>query len=127
MTFDKFEGRKKMLDCEWNLNRFCNKINYSIIGGASKLLSYFIKKYNPNRIISYADKDWSIGNLYEKIGFMKLYETESDYKYVVSGRRIHKSRFKKSKTGISESELDIPKIWDCGKIKYEMIIKKEDI
>lgn len=35
------------------------------------------------------------------------------------GNRIHKSRFKKSITGISESFLEIPRVWDCGKIKFE--------
>lgn len=126
MTFDKFEGRKKLTDLEWNLNRFCNKIGYSIIGGASKLLKYFINKYSPNRIISYADKDWSIGNLYEKLGFISINESVPDYKYLVDKKRIHKSRFKKSKTGISESVLNIPKIWDCGKIKFELKIKPTD-
>jgi very-short-patch-repair endonuclease len=120
MTFDQFEGRKKMKDNEWNLNRFCNKLEFSIVGGASKLLQYFIKNYKPNRIISYSDKDWSRGKLYEKLGFVKFYETEPDYKYLVDFKRIHKSNFKKSITGILESNLNIPKIWDCGKIKWEL-------
>lgn len=47
MTFDQFEGRK------FNLNRFCNILNTSIIGGTSKLLKYFIRNYTPSRIISY--------------------------------------------------------------------------
>ena len=119
MTFDKFEGRKKLTKDEYNLNRFCNKIDYSVVGGASKLLNHFVNHYNPSRIVSYADRDWSIGGLYEKLGFKKLYEGDIDYKYVVNDKRIHKSNFKKSKTGVSESKLTIPKIWDCGKIKWE--------
>jgi len=121
MTFDHFEGRKKMSENEWNLSRFCNKLEFSIIGGASKLLKYFIDVYSTNRIISYADKSWSDGNLYEAIGFNKLYETNPDYKYIINGIRKHKSLFRKSKTGVSEKELNIPKIWDCGKIKYILI------
>lgn len=120
MTFDKFEGRKKMESDEWNLNRFCNSLNLSVVGGASKLLEYFIRNFKPKRIISYADKDWSKGNLYEKLNFTKVYETDPDYKYVVGQKRIHKSNFKKSITGVSESKLELPKIWDCGKIKYEL-------
>lgn len=122
MTFDKFEGRNKMSDLEWNLNRFCNKINVSVIGGASKLLNFFVNTFSPKRIISYADKDWSKGNLYEKLNFTKIYETEPDYKYVIKGKRIHKSNLKTSATGVSESKLELPKIWDCGKIKYELIL-----
>ena len=127
MTFDHFEGRKKMNDNEWNLSRFCNKLNYNVIGGASKLLSFFLKNFKSNRIISYADKSWSEGNLYAKIGFSKIKSSGPDYKYIIKGNRVHKSRFKKSLTNISESNLNISKIWDCGKIKYEYIVNDKAI
>lgn len=125
MTFDKNEGRKKMKEGEWNLNRFCNKNNTSVIGGASRLLNFFIKNNIVNRIISYTDRDWSIGNLYEKLGFTKIHDTQPDYKYIIKDRRVHKSRYRKSNlnTTLSESSymigLGINKIYDCGKIKYE--------
>lgn len=126
MTFDHFEGRKRMPNSEWNLNRFCTKKNHNIIGAASKLLKWFIRQYEPTRIISYADKDWSNGNLYLKLGFKLTNTTKPDYKYVINGKRIHKSRFRKSKlnTELTESkymkERKIYKIWDCGKIKFEI-------
>ena len=125
MTFDKFEGRKKMTDTEWNLNRFCNKIGFNVIGGASKLLNYFIKNYNVSRIISYADRDWSSGNLYYILGFSNIGGNGPDYKYVVDNIRVHKSRYKKSKlnTSLTESQemkkRNFLKIYDCGKIKFE--------
>ena len=125
MTFDSFEGRKKMEEGGYNLSRFCNKLGYNIIGGASKLLSHFIKKYNVKRIVSYADKDWSIGSLYYTLGFKNISENGPDYKYIVDKKRVHKSRYRKSKlkTNLTESskmkELGINKIYDCGKIKFE--------
>ena len=128
MTFDSFEGRKKMEEGGYNLNRFCNKLGYNIIGGASKLLAYFIKNYNPTRIVSYADKDWSIGNLYYTLGFNNILESKPDYKYIVDNKRVHKSRYKKSNlkiqdTDITEAQatrrLGISRIYDCGKIKFE--------
>jgi len=122
MTFDQFEGRKKMSEGEWNLNRFCSKLETSVVGGASKLLSYFISKHRPVRIISYADRDWSVGGLYQSLGFNKVSESKPDYKYIVEGKRVHKSNFKKSITNISESKLDIPRVYDCGKIKFEIFI-----
>lgn len=126
MTFDHSEGRKKMPINDWNLSRFCNKLNTSIIGGASKLFQFFIRNYSPLRVISYADRNWSNGNLYFKLGFSHISNSKEDYKYVVENRRIHKSRFRKSKldTNLSESEYmrlnSIPKIWDCGKMKFEL-------
>ncbi len=124
MSFDKFEGRKKMSDNEWNLNRFCNKLDHIVVGGASKLFSYFVNNWKPNRVISYADRDWSVGNMYTKLGFEIISEGKPDYKYLIGKKRIHKSKFRKSKLGLSESkEMEkrgIPKVWDCGKIKLEI-------
>ena len=126
MTFNNFEGRKKMEEGGWNLSRFCNKIGTSVIGGASKLLKYFIKNYNPIRVVSYADKDWSVGSLYYQLGFSNINESLPDYKYVVDNKRIHKSNFKKSKLKYTCTEkeyitsIGVYKIWDCGKIKFEL-------
>lgn len=120
MTFDHFEGRKRMEDNQWNLNRFCSKGGSSIPGSASKLLNYFTRNFEVKRIISYADKDWSCGELYRKLGFELVNVSNPDYKYILGNKRVNKSRLRKSRTGISESKLDIPKIWDCGKMKFEL-------
>jgi hypothetical protein len=128
MAFDQYEGRKKMKDGGWNLNRFCNKLETNVIGGASKLLNYFIKNYSPTRIISYADRDWSEGNLYYKLGFNLLSVSKPDYKYISNKKRLHKSNFKKSilKSELSEYKTMLnsgySRIWDCGKLKFEINI-----
>jgi hypothetical protein len=130
MTFDKFEGRKKMEELGWNLSRFCNKINTSVIGGASKLMNYFIEKHETNRIVSYADGDWSKGHIYEKLGFNLISQGKPDYKYIIDNRRVHKSKYRKSNlnTNLTESQymilLNILRIYDCGKIKFEKKIYK---
>jgi len=128
MTFDQSEGRKKMSDGEWNLSRFCNKLNTNVVGGASKLLKFFIDNFKPTRIVSYADLDWSLGKMYLNLGFRELYRTNPDYKYIIDGVRIHKSRFRKSKlsTNLSENMYmkseGIVRVYDCGKIKFELRI-----
>jgi hypothetical protein len=124
MTFNHYEGRKKMEAGGWNISRFCNKIEMNIVGGASKIFKYFLKNYDVKRVISYSDHDWSEGALYKKLGFNKVSESKPDYKYIFEGKRVHKSRFRKSKldTDLTESEYmkksQIFKIWDCGKIKW---------
>jgi hypothetical protein len=135
MCFDKKEGRLNMEEGEWNLSRFCNLLNHQIVGGASKLLNHFIKINRPSRIISYADKDWSNGNLYFTLGFRLLSESKPDYKYIVDGLRKSKQNFTKAKLqklghdiSLTESQimenLNINKIYDCGKMKFELLIKK---
>jgi hypothetical protein len=130
MTFDHNEGRKKMELGGYNLNRFCNKCGVNVVGGASKLLRHFIKNYDVKRIVSYADKDWSLGNLYEVLGFTNVGGNGPDYKYIVDGCRVHKSRYKKSKlkttlTEAKQMEKDgFLKIYDCGKLKFELKINK---
>jgi len=133
MVFDQFEGRRKMSDREWNLSRFCNRVNTNVVGSASKLLKYFIKEYKPKRIISYADKDWSFGNIYDILGFKKLYESKPDYKYVDGIVRINKQQFTKKKLAklgyndLSESEITsnigLYKVYNCGQLKFELLIK----
>jgi len=131
MTFDHFEGRKKMKDSEWNLSRFCNKKNVNVIGGASKLLNYFIKLKSPTRIISFADKSWSNGSLYFKLGFDLLSTSYPNYSYYIDKKRVNKQRYKKSnlvkigydkslsESKIMEDEFGSYKIFDCGQLKFE--------
>lgn len=140
MSFNNLEGRKRMSENEWCLSRYCNLLGSSVVGGASKCLSYFLKKYSPTRIVSYSDKNWSIGSMYPIIGFSFISDSQPDYKYLYEGIRVNKSRFRKSEikrkfncdisniSNISESEFlfskGIYKIFDCGKTKFEWVYKK---
>jgi len=78
MTFGKSRFDKAY---EWELLRFCNKIGYHIPGGASKLLKYFERTYRPQSLISYADRRWSQGKLYDALGFECLHESPPNYWY----------------------------------------------
>lgn len=132
--------KKEGGDNEYNLNRFCSKINLNVIGGASKLLSFFIKQYNPNKIITFSDKRYSNGELYNQLGFNFVCDVKPTYWYVDYRKiiRYHKFNFRKNKIcsnvndNRSEHEMmlenKIPRIYDCGLMKFELIInKKEDI
>lgn len=66
MTFSKPRFSKK---ADWELIRLCTKNDYTVIGGASKLLKYFEKKHNPKSLISYCDRAHFEGKIYEKLGF----------------------------------------------------------
>jgi len=81
---------------EYDMLRFCNKINTTVIGGASKLFQYFIKIYKPTQIISYVDRSHSNGNLYKQLGFVLSHITEPNYYYVIDGIRNNRFNFKKN-------------------------------
>ena len=118
---------------EWELTRFCNKLDTNVIGGASKLLKYFIKNYSPDKIISYADRRWSVGGLYEKLGFDFIHDSKPNYWYVNNDVREYRFKYRKSeliKMGYnkdkSEHEIMLGlkkyRIYDCGNKKYVMNI-----
>lgn len=131
MTFGK--KRKIMnyssLDGEYEMTRFCSKLNYNVIGGASRLFKYFIKMYKPINIISYADRSWSTGNLYEKLGFQFMKKTQPNYFYIVDGIRKHRFGFRKDKLikeGFDSNKTEhqimkerkIYRIYDSGHMKF---------
>lgn len=116
---------------EYELLRFCNKLNTNVIGGASKLFSYFIKQNNPSNIVSYADRRWSVGKLYEVLGFNLYNISKPNYFYVINDRRQNRFNFRKSvlvkkyncPENMSESEFCKMQRWwriyDCGALCYE--------
>ena len=116
---------------KYEMIRFCNKKMTNVVGGASKIIKYFIKKYNPIEIISYSDSSRSNGNLYEKLGFEFEKETSPNYYWVVDNVRKHRFNFRKDKLvrqGFDPDKTEIEimrdqgyyRIWDCGSKKWKM-------
>ena len=116
-------------DDSYELLRFCNKLNTTIIGGADKLFKYFIKTYKPIEIISYADRRWSQGNLYEKLGFKFIHNSKPNYFYIINKKREYRFKYRKDvlvKEGYDSSKSErqimldrgINRIYDCGNKKY---------
>jgi hypothetical protein len=118
----------------YELIRFCNKLNTSVVGGANKLLQYFIKNYNPKEIISYADRRWSQGELYETLGFKEVHKTKPNFFYINGLTRLNRFNFRKdilvkqgydpNKSGkVIMQERGINRIYDSGSIKYKLLIR----
>lgn len=123
MTFGKSRFNKNY---DWELLRYCTIPNFNIIGGASKLLNHF-RNHHSGSIISYADKRWSDGNLYRKLGFIELKDSQPNYFYVKDIRRFSRNQFQKHKLKdilkkfdplMTEKENMLANgysiIWDCG-------------
>ena len=125
-------GNKSESD-KYELLRYCGNFNFTIIGGASKLLSFFEKKYKPKNIISYADKRWSNGDIYYKLGFIHVRDTQPNYWYFDRHYKFyHRFGFRKSvlnkKLEYFNPELTEwenmknngwNRVWDCGNILFE--------
>ena len=67
MTFGKPRYNKNY---DYELIRYCSIKN--VIGGAQKLLTNFIREYQPKSIVSYCDKSKFTGDTYLKLGFKLL-------------------------------------------------------
>lgn len=94
MTFSSSRWNK---NADMELTRFCSLKNCRVVGGASKLFSYFLKLYPNKKIVTYADRSYSNGNLYEKLGFTWLYDTKPNYRYLVNGKLESRYKFQKKK------------------------------
>ena len=138
MTFGKTRviigGNKNHKNGEYELLRFAT--NKKVVGVASRLLMFFEKSHKPIKIVTYADRRYSVGNLYDKIGFTKKNSGTPNYWYFKIGDNHRKHRFqfakhrlKKSLENFVESLTEwenmknhgFDRIWDCGNIKYEKV------
>jgi len=134
MTFGKFRRclGTNSINGKWELYRFCNKLNTSVIGSFSKLLKNFENSNNPDELITYINRDWSTGdNVYVKNNFKFVSNTPINYWYFNSKevKRKHRFNFRKDKLVregydkiLTEKEIMYNRgfnvIWDCGSIKY---------
>jgi hypothetical protein len=117
----------RKINGQWEISRFCSKIDYNVIGIAHKMFKHFIKLYNPESVISYADSRWSDGNLYKTIGFEFVRQTVPNYWYFKPNelKRIHRFTLRKTKEDpvhLTEKQLRFNEgyysIYDYGSSKW---------
>lgn len=119
---------------EWELVRFCTDTNYRIPGIASKLLTHFKRNHQWSEIYSYADKRWSVGNMYYQLGFELVADNPPDYFYVINGKRKHRWNYRKDiiKNTLEHYDPTLTeyqnmvnhgfwRVWDCGTLKFSII------
>jgi hypothetical protein len=136
MTFGKKRRtmNSKSKAKEWEMYRFCNQLDTNVIGGASKLFKYFIKCYQPQEVVSYANRSYSQGKLYQNLGFPLISKTPPNYFYVVGRKREYRFKYRKDilvKEGYdphkSEHEIMLERglyrIYDSGSLKFRYSMK----
>jgi len=130
MTFVKSRFDKNF---EWEMSRFCSKLNTTIVGGSSKLYAHFVKHYKPKSVVSYSDRRYFSGETYIKLGFSFASNTPPNYHYIIDNydsiqNRINWQKAKLSKKLVSfDASLSewenmknngFDRIWDCGHTKW---------
>jgi hypothetical protein len=124
-----FGNRRINSQNSFELIRFCNLINYTIVGGASKIFKYFKNNYDVDKIVSYSDISIFNGGLYEKLGFKNDGRTVLNYYWTDLNIKYHRFNFNKKKLvkmGYDErltgdqimSNIGYYKIWSCGQIRW---------
>ena len=133
MTFGKLRPAlgSAPIDGEYEMYRHCS--SKLVIGGASKLLSHFVKKYKPSKITTYSDRRWSHGKLYKTLGFSFVSNTPPNYFYIKYGKieRLHRYNFTKHRLEKKLDKFDknltewenmqlngYDRVWDCGHSKW---------
>lgn len=129
MSFGKSRFTEKY---QYELLRFCNKLNTRVIGGANKLCSHFIRTYAPSSIVSYCHRHMFSGDVYRKLGFSHDHTSPPSYWYTKDYRNVYnRQKFQKHKLKdllekfddqLSEWDNMIAngwdRIWDCGNDVY---------
>ena len=125
----------------FELSRFCNKTNHNVVGAFEKILKNFNINFKPDKLITYADCRFSGLNpedtIYYKCGFTFVHKSAPSYFYVFKKnylKRYH--RFVYNKQSLIKlfnsdptktewqiaQENNMDRIWDCGNLKFELII-----
>jgi len=117
----------------YELLRYCGKLNTDVTGGILKIFKYFIDNYNPKEISAYVDRSFNQGKLYEILGFNVIKKIEPNYHYIIDRFRCNRFNFRKNilvKDGYDSNKSEhqimldrkIYRIYDSGNLKYKMFI-----
>lgn len=129
MTFKRPRFTK---DYDFELLRLCTKKGITVVGGASKLFSAFRREHPTASVISYANRRWSNGAIYQTLGFTLLRASAPNYWYVRGEEIVSRYQAQKHKLPallgeefderLSETEnmerAGFEKLYDCGNLVF---------
>lgn len=128
MTFCKPRFSKAY---DWEMARFATKSGLRVVGGASKLLRAFESTHS-GAVVSYADRRYSDGRLYERLGFEHVSDSEPNYWWYKGKSKLSRYQCQKHRLkdvlgdgfDPSKSESDNmrangwKRIYDCGNMVF---------
>lgn len=121
-------------DADQELLRYASR--GMVVGGFTKLLRAHTRSQpKGTKILSYADRRWSTGNVYERNGFACIGNTEPGYWWCRGTERYHRHRFQKHRLHKLLKNFDPEKtevenctangywqVYDCGHSRWIMTV-----
>lgn len=119
-------------DYDFELLRLCTKAGVTVVGGASRLFAAFRRENPEASVISYANRRWSNGAIYQTLGFTLLRASAPNYWYVRGEEIVSRYQAQKHKLPallgeefderLSETEnmerAGFEKLYDCGNLVF---------
>lgn len=106
-----------------------------VTGGLSKLFNLFVSKVKPAKVLTYSDRRWGEGTVYESAGFKRIGNTDPGYFWSKAQRRFSRWAFQKHKLKdlpefkdvykdeLTEEQICTSKgyfkVYDCGHARWE--------
>ena len=111
------------------ISRFCNKMNTSVVGGFARLLKKaeeILRQSGYKNLITYSDRRYSNGSLYENNGFEFIGKTDIDFFWTKGNKRYARQiswsiPLEESDQTRDELMLDkgYHKIYGAGNLRWE--------
>ena len=115
----------------YELSRYACALDYVVVGGPSRLFKRFVSQVAPRFVLSYADRRFSAGGMYNVLGFVLERITRPNYRYVMGSSVYSRQQFQKHKLHTklevfdaerSESENmfhnGYRRLWDAGHFRF---------
>jgi hypothetical protein len=140
MSCMTFSRKQKAGPNDYELIRLCSRSGYTVVGGSSKMLNHFAINFKPSSVFTFADRRYSVGNVYTKMGLSMLGVTDPGYGYTKSGKWYSRQKFQKHKLHnvlenydpeSTESENmffnGYRRIWDAGHWRFILNYNEDHI
>ena len=109
-------GRPRKNDSvQYEMLHFCSRNGFRIVGGLSKLFSYFKNSFKPESVVSYCDSSKFEGTVYEILGFHKVGELIPVCHLSKKKQQLIIDDNDKKKELIEKGFVEV---FDCGYQKY---------
>lgn len=117
----KAKSQNSKYEYEWV--RGCPASNNIVIGGTSKLFKHFVRKYNPQSVLCYADWNLFDGKGYKECGFNFVGYTGPDKFYVIANSkplvRINRNPYRYSEFKELVKKNKLLECYGAGSLKFE--------